>query len=400
MLKNRENVDFLVIGAGVVGINIAIRIKEKYPDASVTVLEKERQIAMHASGRNSGVLHAGIYYDKYSLKARFVKEGNRSLRNYCIAKGLTVNQCGKLVVAEDEKGLQTFEVLKDRAQANDVELVELDGLQARDIEPRVKTHGKALFSPSTATVDPVAVMSAFYQDACDLGIRFAFDTRYVALNGRSIDTSKGRYEAAHVINCAGLYADRVAHDFGVGLRYRVVPFKGVYLKLHVPQGFLRTNIYPVPDLHYPFLGVHFTVDVEGRVKIGPTAIPALWREQYHWYENFSLRDLLEVGGSQLGMLFRPGSDYRHLAWEEIKKYSKRYLLQKASALAQGVGIETRCHWGGPGIRAQLIDMEKGGLEMDFVVERGEQSVHVLNSVSPAFTCCIPFSDYVCNQISI
>jgi L-2-hydroxyglutarate oxidase LhgO len=235
-------------------------------------------------------------------------------------------------------------------------------------------------------------------DAVAEGVRVKNCVAFLKKDGVTIHTSVSRYEAGYVVNAAGLYADRIARQFGFSERYRILPFKGLYLYSNEPAGTLKTNIYPGPDLRNPFLGVHFTVTHDGKAKIGPTAIPALWREQYGGRSRFSLAEFIEIAGRGLSLLENADFNFRRLAFEEIKKYSRRRVVSLASQLVEGVRLENYSKWGKPGIRAQLLDIRKRRLEMDFVVEGDERSMHVLNAVSPAFTCSLPFADYVCDRI--
>ena len=393
-----ELCDFLVIGGGVIGLSIARELRRRQPTARVTLIEKESICGAHSSGRNSGVLHAGFYYTPDSLKAKFTREGNERLTAYCEQKGIALNKCGKLVVAKDEKDLPALGELLRRGRANDIALEELTATQAREIEPRVKTHERALFSPRTSTVNPLLVVEAMLADAQREGVTIRLRNAYLERHPRGVRTSEGVIEAGYVVNAAGLYADRIALDYGFSEKYRILPFKGLYLYSDEPPGAFRTNIYPVPDLRNPFLGVHFTITADGKAKIGPTAIPAFWRENYLGLANFKLGELLEVAGRGLGLLTNAQFDYRRLAAEEIAKHSRKKMASLASVLAHGVSEQNYTRWGRPGIRAQLLDIEKRKLEMDFVLEGDERSMHVLNAVSPAFTCSLPFADYVCDRI--
>ena len=211
-------------------------------------------------------------------------------------------------------------------------------------------------------------------------------------------TSHGTISAGYVVNAAGLQADRIARQFGFSRHYTILPFKGLYLYGDEPPGSFRTNIYPVPDLRNPFLGVHFTVTVDGRAKIGPTAIPAFWREQYAGLQGFSLRDFSEIAWRQLGLVCSAGFEFRRLAWEELKKYDRRHLVALAGELADGVRPEHYRCWGRTGIRAQLLDTRSRSLVMDFVLEGDARSLHVLNAVSPGWTCAFPFACHVANEI--
>jgi len=394
-----NNTDFLIIGGGVIGLSIAGILKKRFPDSRVTLIEKEKGVGFHGSGRNSGVLHAGFYYSSDSLKAKFTRIGNQRLTEYCESKGLKINKCGKLVVAKNEEEVQQLDELLERGKKNGVLLQCLTKAEAREIEPRVKTFEKALYSPSTATIDPLEVVMAMQKDAEDDGVDIHLGTSYLQAQGNRVSTSSGSYEARMVINAGGLYADKIAMDFGFSKKYRILPFKGLYLNSDEPPGSLKTNIYPVPNLKNPFLGTHFTVTVAGRTKIGPTALPALWREQYQGLKNLCWSEALEILMRQCGLFISSNFNFKSLAYEEIRKRSRPHLVALAASLAEGVESNNYRKWGKPGIRAQLIDIEERKLEMDFVIEGDQNSVHILNAVSPAFTCALPFAEYVCDQIT-
>ena len=392
--------DFLLIGGGIIGISIARELKSRYPDSSVCLLEKEDHCGLHASGRNSGVLHAGFYYTADSFKAKFTREGNQRLTEYCDAKNIKLNKCGKLVVAQNESELVWLDELMKRARKNGVPLESVTEEESQSIEPRVKTYQRALFSPTTSSVDPKELVASLLSEAIQEGVQIKSNSHYLRRSGkRSIQTSDGIYEAKYLINTAGLYADKIGRDFGFSRDYRILPFKGLYLYSEEPPGALRTHIYPVPDLANPFLGVHFTVTTDGKVKLGPTAIPAFWREQYEGWRNFNFNELTEIILRQAGLFLSSNFDFKTLAFGELQKYSKLKLVSLASSLAKGVDIKHYRRWGQPGIRAQLLNTREKKLEMDFVLEGDDQSMHILNAVSPGFTCALPFAEYVCDQIT-
>jgi L-2-hydroxyglutarate oxidase len=393
-----QTCDFLVIGGGVIGLSIARELRRRRTDARVLLIEKEPSCGAHASGRNSGVLHAGFYYSPDSLKAKFTRLGNERLTAYCEEKRIPLNKCGKLVVAKDTADLPSLDELLRRGQINGIELQALTEEEAKSIEPRVKTYQRALFSPRTSTVSPLQVVNAMQQDALHEGIQVQCGTAYRRRDSGKVRTNQDSIEAGYVINAAGLYADKIAMDYGFSEKYRILPFKGLYLYSDEPPGAIRTNIYPVPDLRNPFLGVHFTITADGKAKIGPTAIPALWRENYEGLANVNFREFVEVASRGLGLLTGAGFDFRRLAMEEIAKYSRSKMVSLASVLAEGVAERNYQTWGRPGIRAQLLDITKKKLEMDFVLEGDNRSMHVLNAVSPAFTCSLPFASYVCDHI--
>lgn len=397
-MQNKQTTDFLIIGGGVIGLCMALEAKRRHPAQAVTVIEKELELAFHASGRNSGVLHAGFYYTADSLKAKFTREGCARWKEYCRSKNIKMNECGKLVVAKNTSELAGLEELYKRGKINGVELHEISADEAKKIEPRIKTCQKALFSPTTASVNPKDVINSLLEDAQKLKIRLLTDTQYIKRVPKGIQTNKGLIEAEYIINAAGLYADKIAKDFGFSQNYKIIPFKGLYLYSNEKIGSVKTNIYPVPNLHNPFLGVHYTLTVDGKIKIGPTAIPAFWREHYEGFKRFNLNECVEIVASETKLFLSNSFNFRNLAFEEIKKYSRKKMVELASYLLEGVYPENYTTWGKPGIRAQLLDTSKNKLEMDFKYEGDSKSFHVLNAVSPAFTCALPFSEFLFNKI--
>ncbi len=390
--------DFLVIGGGIIGVTIGLELRRRFPDARVLLIEKEPACGLHASGRNSGVLHAGFYYTADSLKARFTRDGNRELTAYCRERRLPINACGKLVVARNAAEHAGLDELLRRSGANGVTLESISADDARKIEPRVKTHERALFSPTTSSVDPSAVMASLVRDLQQARVEVRTGVAQLSCTNGTVHTSAGPVHPGYVINAAGLYADRVALDFGFSRAYRILPFKGVYLYGDDGVEHLRTNVYPVPDLANPFLGVHFTVTVDRHVKIGPSAMPALWREQYRGLDKFRAGECVDIVRREAGLFLRNDFGFRGLALRELKKYSRRHLVALASELVSDVRPERYRQWGQPGIRAQLVNIRERKLEMDFRFEGDERSFHVLNAVSPAFTCALPFSRYAVDEI--
>ncbi len=389
--------DYLIIGAGIIGLNIAKNLKERFPESKVLVVEKEKEVALHSSGRNSGVLHAGFYYTANSLKAKFTKEGNIALKEFCKQRNLKVNACQKVVVAQDEKEVEGLDELKRRGDANGVELFWLDELKLEELYPNVKTYKKALLCPSTATVNPKEVTKEFAKVIQELGVELILDCKYESSKGNKVTTSKGVFEAKKVINCAGLYADKIANDFNFSKDFVIIPFKGIYLKDHHNIAQLKTNIYPVPNLDNPFLGVHFTLTVDNEAKIGPTAIPAFWRENYKGFDNFNIKEFFQIIYYEAKLFLTNAFGFRELAFTEIKKYSFSHLKGLAKNLTKNMDDVGYDSWSTPGIRAQLLNKKTLELVQDFVVESDENSVHVLNAVSPAFTSSIPFANWVVEE---
>jgi len=419
--------DYLIIGGGVVGLSVARELKARVPQANIVLIEKEESLGAHASGRNSGVIHSGIYYTADSLKARLTRDGNRSLIAFCEEKGIPVRRCGKLIVARNESEHPMLDELLRRGAANGVDVHDVTEDEARKIEPRAKTAGRALFVPTTASVDPRLVVAALEAECRAAGVEVALSTAYVPTRyeARLIQTTASTYSAGFVVNCAGLYADKIALDFGFSKRYRILPFKGLYLESDEPPRSLRCHVYPVPASNNPFLGVHATVKADGHWKIGPTAIPALWRENYSGLDRFNAGEFLEIVARQLSLLFGSDFDFRRLAWDEIRKQSRRRIVALAGELVDLDDLPRpapsrrplprgeaagKWRWGSPGIRAQLVALRaphpgpspvgEGGKSLvnDFVLEGDDHSLHVLNAVSPAFTCCLSFARIVADRV--
>lgn len=394
-----QKYDYLVLGAGIVGLSIALELRTRFPGASVHVLEKEAADSMHASGRNSGVLHAGFYYSPDSLKAKLTVDGNRKLKEFCHAEGVPVITCGKVVVAQNEDQVPLLHELKRRGDANGVELQLVDEVDLNRLEPLAETKGLALWSPNTAVSDPKAVSKALRSKAERLGVSFQFDTQVNHLGNEFVTTSYGqRIDFYHFVNAAGLYSDRIAQMQGFGEKYSMMPFIGLYHYAPALKGTLQRHIYPTPDPRNPFLGVHFTRTVDGSVKVGPTAIPLLSREQYSLLKGFSAREFAEILSNYPKFVTSGHHDVWSLVRTELPKLSRTHLLGEAKKLSSKIDVGKFNVFGKPGIRAQLFDRALGKLEMDFVVEGDANSTHVLNAVSPGWTTCLSFSEYVVDGI--
>jgi (S)-2-hydroxyglutarate dehydrogenase len=390
--------DYAIIGAGIIGLTIARELKRKFPEKSVCVIEKEQQVAMHSSGRNSGVLHAGFYYTADSLKAKFTRDGNRAMTRYCEEYGLNINKCGKIIVATDENELAGLEELKRRGDRNGVELIWLSPEEAKKIDPNVMTYKRALYSPNTSSVDPVQVCRHMQEENERCGVEFQFCTVFRSHDNNRIATNRGAFECHYLINAAGLYADRIAQNFGFGQKYTIMPFKGIYLKYEKNKSDVATNIYPVPNLKNPFLGVHFTKTFDDSIKIGPTAIPAFWRENYSGFNKFKLGEFVQIVYYQSKLFVKNSFNFRSLALEEMKKYRKTNFIKLSLKMIASLDTSGFGNFLKPGIRAQLLNKQTLELVQDFVIEGDSRSMHVLNAVSPAFTCSIPFAEYVVNEI--
>ncbi len=394
-----ETADLLIVGGGIVGIAAALEWKRRAPGSRVVVLEKERAVARHASGRNSGVLHAGLYYPPGSLKARLARDGNARLTDYCQARGLAIRRCGKLIVATDAGEQAALDTLYERGRANGVDLELVDRHEARALEPSIRVAERALYSPNTSSVDPVEVVTALAADAREAGVEVRLGERFEAWRSgsRVVETNRGRWAVGFVLNAAGAHADRVARAFGFGSRHRIMPFMGRYLRARVPVHVSR-HVYPVPDLRYPFLGVHLTVAVDGAVWLGPTATPVLGREHYRPLDAGVGEALVTAIHLARLLASRHNSGLRRLAGREARLRSAAALVRQAARLVDGLPGPEAWEPGRPGIRAQLVDTRRWKLEDDFVYEADGGSCHVLNAVSPAFTCALPLAEHLADTI--
>lgn len=391
-----EQTDYLIIGAGIMGLALSRELKQRNPSAHITIIEKEPDVAYHSSGRNSGVLHAGFYYTADSLKAKFTQEGNSLMRAYCYENKLKINECQKVVVAKDESELASLFELEKRGIKNSVDVKIITEQELKEIDPNAKTCQYALHSPSTATVDPTEINMCIKKEMVAKGVVFYFNEGYHSrIDNNTVNTTKGRIiTAGRIINAAGLYADKIAKDFGFSQDYTIIPFKGIYLKYTLPDKPIKTNIYPVPNLKNPFLGVHYTITVDGIIKIGPTSIPAFWRENYKGWDNFSFSELMHILGWESNLFISNAFGFRDLAKEEIKKYNKEYFVNLATKLVKEINPKGFTEWSKPGIRAQLLNVKTKLLVQDFVVEGDKNTTHLLNAVSPAFTSSFPFVRWV------
>lgn len=396
-----NSTDVLVIGAGAVGLAIARELKLRYPNRSVTVLEKERRPGMHSSGRNSGVLHSGIYYPPDSLKARVCGQGAREMQDFCVARGLPINRIGKILVPVEEGDAPQLELLAQRAAANGIAVERLDEKQLKEVEPEARSAtGNALLVRSTSVVNAGKVMDAMVSEVRAMGVNLLTSTSLEAVDTvtQTAILSSGRLAYSFTINAAGLHADRIAHLFGVGQQLTLLPFKGIYWKLD-PKAGLKVHhlIYPVPDLRVPFLGVHTTTSTDGITYLGPTAVPAFGRENYRGWQDVRFSELLRIC-MLLSQQFASGRDgFRRLAWQEGRRYFKPWFADAARALMPRLRARHLLPADKVGIRAQMLDKSTGELVTDFVIERGPASIHILNAISPAFTSAFPFARFVLDK---
>jgi L-2-hydroxyglutarate oxidase LhgO len=392
--------DFVVIGAGIVGLTTAYELRRRFPQASIAMLEKEISLGRHASGRNSGVLHSGIYYGADTLKAKVCSRGAARMMAFAEEHGIPYRRSGKVIIATGEQDLPTVERLLQNAKDNGIRAEKLDEKGIKDIEPHANPYQAGIYSPDTAVIDSRAVLEKLHGLLVRAGVSFALDQGVtdVAEKERQLFTSTGKYSYGYVFNCAGANADRIARKFGLGQDYTLMPFKGLYYTLRPERAHLvRSNIYPVPDISLPFLGVHLTRVISDEVYAGPTAIPALGRENYGVLQGIRPGEGINIGWQLARLYMRNQNNFRHLVHSELERYRKANFLESVRRLVPDIRADDLMSSKKVGIRPQLINLRTRKLEMDFVVESSPSSLHVLNAISPAFTSSFAFAEMLVDR---
>jgi len=398
MVKQHEKCDLLILGAGIIGISIGIAYLKANSGKKVVIADKENQPGKHASGRNSGVLHAGFYYSPESLKAKFCREGNSRLRETAKKYGIPIREIGKVIVTRNIEEDSRLEQLFERGLSNGVDLELLDESILEDYEPLARTINRFLWSPTTAVSDPRMLLQALQGEFENLGGRLDFNTKVELFESEgAINVVGNQYNALFIVNAAGAQADRISRRVNVGLDYAMLPFMGEYratTQFHLP---LKCLVYPVPHPVNPFLGVHFTIAIDGSVKVGPTAIPVFGREQYSVQEGWSVSDSMQAIKGAYGLVRGDGHNLGAIVKSEWLKVIPRYLVREASELVPSARNVKRWEKKPPGIRAQLVHLPSGKLEQDFVVKPYLNSIHVLNAVSPGWTSALPFGEWIVDE---
>ena len=377
--------DVLIVGAGIMGLTIARELVQNGWE-NIVVIEKETETGKHASGRNSGVLHAGIYYAPDSLKAKSCLNGNFLMKAYCRENNLPLLETGKVIVARSEAELPVLRTLYERAVVNGAKVDMLDEKELAAIEPNARTVRQAIFSHYTAVVDPVKILRSLKTELeGSAKARVLFNCAFETTAGSDVvQTQCGKIRFRRFINAAGAHCDRISKAFGIGAQYRLIPFKGIYRKLKKNSAWrVRGSIYPVPDIRNPFLGVHFTRNIHGDVYLGPTAIPAFGRENYGVFEGID-KEAIDILLSD-AHLFKINPQFRTVALTEPRKYFFPWFFRDASELVKILDPAEVEPAAKVGIRAQLVDWNTGELVQDFQVIRDGACLHLLNPISPAFT---------------
>jgi (S)-2-hydroxyglutarate dehydrogenase len=390
--------DFAIIGAGIVGLATAREILRARPRSSIIIVEKERAVAWHQTGHNSGVIHAGIYYAPGSLKARLCREGAAATKAFCTEQGIKFETCGKLLVATNTSESIHMDALFERAKQNGIEALRIDRAGLMRLEPNITGVG-ALGIPSTGIVDYRMVASAFAQIATAQGADLRLGAEVIAIreNPRAVEVSTPvqSWRARSLIVCAGLQSDRLANLAGITIDHRIVPFRGEFYTLPKSRtGLINRLIYPIPDPKLPFVGIHLTRTIDGRIIAGPNAVLGFAREGYGKF-SFSRRDVLDYMAfpgfwKVVGTHLTSGvEEMRNSLWKQGYLAQCRKYCPSLSLADLQPGLA--------GIRAQAV-LRDGTLVHDFLFAETARMLHVCNAPSPAATSAIPIARMIAGKV--
>ncbi|MBS3027610.1 MAG: L-2-hydroxyglutarate oxidase [Dolichospermum sp. DET50] len=390
--------DFAIIGGGIVGLSTAMALGERYPNAKILVLEKESEWAFHQTGNNSGVIHSGLYYKPGSFKAKFCRDGSRSMVEFCQNHAIDHEVCGKVIVATNEQELPRLQNLYIRGLENDIPVKRISPEEVKEIEPHVScVGGVQVFSTGIVNYKKVCLKYAELIGKQGGDLRLNTQVFKISRSGKNqvLETNKGSFETRFVINCAGLHSDRIAKLGKVNPQAKIVPFRGEYYELTPEKRYLvKTLIYPVPNPDFPFLGVHFTRMIDNSVHAGPNAVLSLKREGYK-KTDFDFRDFAEVI-TYPGFWKLAAKHADEGIQEIIRSFSKAAFVKSLQKLIPEVQAEDviPTH---AGVRAQAL-MNNGSLVDDFLIVEGENSIHVCNAPSPAATSSLEIGKAIVQQI--
>ena len=392
-------VDFAIVGGGIVGLSTGMALGQRYPDARILVLEKEKSWAFHQTGHNSGVIHSGIYYKPGSLKAKLGREGNLSMVKFCQQHGIEYEVCGKVIVATKPQELPLLENLYQRGLTNKLDVRKISLAELKEIEPHVSGLA-GLHVPSTGIVNYKQVAETFARLIKEQGGTHQLNTKVEKIiesgQGVVIESNNGPFQTRFLVNCAGLHSDRVAKLGQAKTSMKIVPFRGEYYELKPEKHYLVKNlIYPVPNPNFPFLGVHFTRMMGGGVHAGPNAVLSFKREGYK-KTDFDLRDFVEVM-TYPAFWKLAGHNWNEGVKEIIRSFSKAAFVRSMQQLIPEIQADDVVP-GHAGVRAQAL-MADGRLMDDFLIISGRNSIHICNAPSPAATASIEIGKAVAERIA-
>lgn len=395
----------VILGGGIVGLTLANRLLERGITKNIILIEKESKIGSHTSGRNSGVLHSGLYYKPNTLKAKICCKGSKRMRNWVLERNLPINDCGKIIVPSSKKEDEMLDLLYERGKENGCDIEILENNKFRKIIPESYSFsGRAIWSPKTSVINPKQVLIQLEKELKNQGVKILKNSKLTTTNIKEnkleINNSI-KLDYDYLFNATGLQSDRVTKLFNIQHPYILLPFKGLYWKIKQKSPIkIKVNLYPVPDLNVPFLGVHFTPNTSGEVFIGPTANIAWGRENYRNLNKFepqmALNNLIIL--SKQYLFNKDG--FRNYIHEQAFQNFKPFLVEAAKKLIPSIRSEYLEFSDKVGIRAQLFDKEKMKLVDDFVSINSSYSTHVLNAISPAFTSSFELADLIIDQSNL
>lgn len=391
--------DILIVGAGIIGLSTAYQLSEINPDKKIVVLDKESRAAEHQTGHNSGVIHSGIYYRPGSYKAEFAKNGSASMIEFCKTHNIEYNQCGKVIVATEEEEIERMRNLYERGLENGLDVRLLDGEEVRKIEPYVNTVG-GIRVKNTGIVNFREVTEKYGELFVNNGGEIHYNNKVEAIKNNAdtieVTTNKTIYEVGYLVNCAGLYSDKLAKLSGIDTDVKIIPFRGEYFKLNEDvKKYVKTLIYPVPNPELPFLGVHFTNMIGGGVDVGPNAVLGFKKEAYKkiGFDKSETLEILTFPG-----LYRMGlKNVKEAIGEYYRSFNKKAFVKAARKLIPLIKAEDITPMEA-GVRAQAMKPD-GTLLDDFYFEENDRSIHVLNAPSPAATCSIEIGKEIARRFN-
>ena len=390
--------DVAVLGAGIIGLATAKSLAQLDPKLAIHVYEKEPGLGRFASGRNSGVLHAGFYNSPDSLKSKFCMSGNFELKKLISRNNIPILNCGKVVVTRSLNEITHLHRLFDRGQALGVKLEILAENQLRFFEPLAKTKSQFIWSPDTSVSDPHLVIKSLANECLKLGIKIFFNSKIEITESGHLKNHGHFLNENWIVNCAGGRSLNIAQKFGAGSKYSQMPFLGTYVSIDSKKIPLRTLVYPVPHPVNPFLGVHTTLTINGIVKIGPTAIPVLGPEQNKLIDKASLNDFLNFIRSTYAISRSNEHQLKGLTFNDVAKLNSKVLIKSASLLVPDVARVAGWKRYPAATRSQIVELSTGKLEQDFIIEHSKRGTHVLNAVSPGWTSSLAFGKYIALQV--
>ena len=399
---NVKNEEIIIIGGGIVGLTIAYQIIKRGISRNIIILEKENNLGLHTSGRNSGVLHAGIYYKPGSLKSKVCIEGAHRLKKWIKDRRLTLNPCGKIIIPTKPEQDSQIDLLFERGIKNGAQVEIINNKKLNELQPNTNSiTNRALWSPNTTVVNPLEIINQLEIELKDKGVLFIKGSKIKKINKTEtkIYTDDNLiFKYKYFFNCAGLQSDRVAHMCNIGKNLTILPFKGLYWKIKNNKEFdIKTNIYPVPDLSVPFLGVHFTPSGDKKnIFIGPTATVAFGRENYKFSQGLEPLMLISNLFILSKQYLRNKNKFRQYVHQQSLQAFEPFLIKSAQNLVPSIKLKDIEISEKTGIRAQLFDNKKMNLVDDFICTNDENSTHVLNAVSPAFTSSFSLADLIIN----